>query len=64
MKKREWGTPVAVAVIVIALWEACVRIFDVPLYLLPAPSKIVSALVDNRSELLRHTIVTLEEAVL
>lgn len=64
MKKKEWATPVLVALVVIAIWEACVRIFDVPLYLLPAPSKIVAAMIDNRSELLMHTVVTLEEAVL
>lgn len=64
MNKKEWATPVLVALAAIAIWEACVRIFDVPLYLLPAPSKIVAAMVANRSELLMHTVVTLEEAVL
>ena len=64
MKKKEWATPVLVALVVIAIWEACVRIFDVPLYLLPAPSKIVAAMIANRSELLMHTVVTLGEAVL
>ena len=40
------------------------RIFDVPLYILPAPTKILEALAENRSELAMHTLVTLEEAVI
>lgn len=64
LKNRAIWTPVLVAIGVIVLWEACVRIFDVPLYILPAPSKICEALVENRSELAMHTLVTLEEAVI
>lgn len=56
--------PLAVAVCVIALWEGCVRLFNVPLYILPAPSKICEALVENAGELAGHTLVTLEEAVI
>lgn len=56
--------PLVVAAVVIALWEGCVRIFSIPLYILPAPTKIIKALVANRSELAMHTVVTMEEAVL
>lgn len=55
--------PVLVAICAIALWEGAVRLFDVPLYILPAPSKILEAMIENRSELFMHTLVTLEEAV-
>lgn len=64
LKNRAIWTPVLVAVLVIALWEGCVRLFDVPLYILPAPTKIIEALVENRSELWGHTLVTLEESVI
>lgn len=64
LKNRAIWTPVLVAIGVIVLWEACVRIFDVPLYILPAPTKILEALAENRSELAMHTLVTLEEAVI
>lgn len=64
LKNQAIWTPVLVAIGVIVLWEACVRIFDVPLYILPAPTKILEALAENRSELAMHTLVTLEEAVI
>ena len=55
LKNRAIWTPVLVAIGVIVLWEACVRIFDVPLYILPAPTKILEALAENRSDSLRDT---------
>ncbi|MEE0435745.1 MAG: ABC transporter permease [Peptococcaceae bacterium] len=63
MKNRAIWMPVLVAICAIALWEGAVRLFDVPLYILPAPSKILEAMIENRSELFMHTLVTLEEAV-
>lgn len=56
--------PLAVALLVIGLWEGCVRLFEVPLYILPAPSKIVQSMIANREVLFMHTLVTLEEAVI
>ncbi|CAI6086147.1 ABC transporter permease [Cohnella sp. JJ-181] len=53
--------PVSFAVGLILIWEAVVRIFSIPLYLLPAPSDI-ARVVDG--ELLRNMGVTLYEAVL
>lgn len=50
LKNRAIWTPVLVAIGVIVLWEACVRIFDVPLYILPAPTKILEALAENRQQ--------------
>jgi putative hydroxymethylpyrimidine transport system permease protein len=43
---RRYGSAVALVVILVVLWQAAVRLFDVPDYLLPAPSEIVSALGD------------------
>jgi len=39
--------------LVIGLWEAAVRLFDIKAFLLPAPSAIANAFIDNLS-LLRH----------
>lgn len=38
----------------ITLWELYVRLFEVPVYILPAPSAIVQRMVVKQDELLRH----------
>ena len=48
----------------VALWELLVRGFNVPGWLLPAPSAIAIALVEWRDELVRHLFVTLYETLL
>lgn len=47
-----------VLVALLLLWEAVVRLTAVPAYILPAPTAILSALIENRSLLLMHTGVT------
>lgn len=54
---------IALAVI-LAVWEMLVRIFDVPLYILPAPTAVVKALVLDFPTLLPHCYVTLYEALI
>ncbi|GAA0502999.1 ABC transporter permease [Pigmentiphaga daeguensis] len=54
------GAPVVVAVIVIALWQALVRAFDVPVYLVPAPMDVAQALVRDWDLLSGSLWVTLE----
>lgn len=56
--------PVLVFILVIGGWEIYVRAFHISLYILPAPSKVVQALVQNWDILMKHSIVTLEEALL
>ena len=56
--------PVIVMAAAIALWEAAVRIFDISLYILPAPSKIFQAIIESRDVLLSHSLVTLEESLI
>jgi NitT/TauT family transport system permease protein len=48
----------------VALWEMLVRVFNIPAWLLPAPSMIANALVEWRDELVRHALVTLYETLL
>ncbi len=56
--------PVIVMVVAIAIWEFCVRFFEISLYILPAPSKIVSAIIENFGVLMEHSLVTLEESLI
>lgn len=62
-KKMEFIMPIAVFVAVIGIWEICVQAFEISLYVLPAPSKILSSLFQNISVLSEHAMVTLFEAV-
>jgi NitT/TauT family transport system permease protein len=48
----------------VALWEVLVRTYNIPGWLLPAPSAIALALAEWRDELVRHSLVTLYETLL
>jgi NitT/TauT family transport system permease protein len=47
----------------VTLWELLVREFNVPGWILPAPSAIAIAFAEWRGELARHSLVTLYETV-
>lgn len=66
MRGKNWQKPLPwlVVIALLALWEICVRAFNVPLYVLPGPIDVLSALADNFSTLLSHALVTSSEAVL
>ena len=53
-----------VALLVLVAWEALVRLFGVPAFLLPGPSAIAGAFWESRDRLLRHAGPTAGEAVL
>lgn len=55
-------TPV-IYVALLILWEASVRIFNVPAWVLPAPSVIALAAQEWSQELLFHSFVTLAETL-
>ncbi len=44
---RDYGLPLAAFVGVIALWEAVVRVNGIAQYILPAPSRVLSTLIEN-----------------
>lgn len=46
------------------IWELAVRIFEIPLYILPSPSKIIRAFVMDFKVLAGHSAVTVSEALL
>ncbi|HIZ78676.1 MAG TPA: ABC transporter permease [Candidatus Lachnoclostridium stercorigallinarum] len=64
MKKwRKRIAPVLLITLLIAVWELVVRIKDIPLYVLPAPSQVVGSLVTDWSVLAGHAGVTVMEAL-
>lgn len=63
-KNQRFLLPALVFVIVIGAWELYVRVFDISLYILPSPSKVIEALVENWDVLMMHSMVTLEEALI
>ena len=58
---RRWLPALIIVLGILVVWEAYVRIFDVQTWLLPAPSAIGVALIEDAGLLRRHTGVTLSE---
>lgn len=56
--------PALVALLVLVAWEALVRLFGVPAFLLPGPSAIAGAFWESRDLLLKHAGPTAGEAIL
>src|SRR5579864_3914794 len=48
-----------------AIWEAYVRVFAVSRFILPPPTRILTALIDllHQPTILRHTAITIEETL-
>lgn len=63
-KAQKYAMPIITLLVTLMIWELCVRIFDISLYILPAPSKIVTAIIANFDVLWHHSMVTLEEALI
>ncbi len=57
------AAPVLLIAALLVCWEAVVRIREIPLYVLPAPSQVVDALIANRGTLAAHGAVTVAEAL-
>ena len=53
------AAPVAVGIVLFALWEVGFRLASVPVYLFPKPSDIFASFVHNGPSLLRALLVTL-----
>jgi len=59
---RTAARPVASVLGALLLWEALVRLLDVPAWLLPAPSGVLEALWRERAVILQHAEATVIEA--
>lgn len=56
--------PAGSILLLLLVWEAFVRVTDMPLYVLPAPSKVLSTMIGELPSLLRHSLVTLSETLI
>lgn len=56
--------PAAVLIGLLLIWEGAVRLFQVPLYVLPSPLQVVKALVEESGTLAGHAVITVEEALI
>lgn len=48
----------------IVIWEVAVRVFNIPLYILPAPTRVIKTLIQEIPVLSTHIGITIIEAVL
>lgn len=55
--------PAAVIGTLLLLWEGAVRLFHIPLYVLPSPLSVVECMIAERSVLAAHSLVTVGEAL-
>lgn len=55
--------PVGTILIIVAIWEAICRLFDVPTYLLPPPSDVLALMAKRTDLLLYHATVTSGEII-
>ena len=53
----------ATLIALVVLWELLIRRFQIPSWLLPAPSLIAQSMMEWRSELVGHSLVTLYETL-
>lgn len=60
---KESVAPLLTFAALVLAWEIITVYFEIPAWLLPAPSVIAAAFVDWRSELLSHSLVTLYETL-
>ena len=61
---RKYYLPMASLFITLGIWELCVHVFDISLYILPAPSTIVASMIESFDVLWMHSMVTLQEALI
>lgn len=60
----QMGPAIVTSIILIVIWQAATSLFDIPNWLLPAPSRIATALWQWRSTLINDIGVTLLETII
>jgi NitT/TauT family transport system permease protein len=58
-----WLLPAVALVILTLLWEAAIHVFSIPLFIIPAPSDVITASIQGRGQIPLHTLVTLYETL-
>ena len=61
---RNYVLPALILLVVLVIWEVYVHIKEIPVFILPPPSKIVVTLYLEYDQLLKHSWVTLQEMLL
>ncbi len=61
---RRWVPPLVLIALLLLAWELTVRLGEIPPWLLPPPSALPGAILHDRADLLRHTLVTTQEVLL
>ena len=56
--------PVAVIIGLLLIWEGAVRLFQIPLYVLPSPLQVMKALAEESATLAGHAVITVAEALI
>ncbi|MGV6876015.1 ABC transporter permease [Pseudochelatococcus sp. B33] len=51
--------PIGVVVIIISAWSLAIVLFRIPSYILPAPSSVLTTILDNKLLIVRHSLSTL-----
>lgn len=57
-------THVFLLVFILFVWEIVVKIQNIPLYVLPPPTKVITAFINDFENLINHASVTVFEAIL
>lgn len=60
---KKWTYPLITFLLVIIIWQIITVSFSVPIYILPKPTEIMSALYSEKSTLIIHVFTTLTEAL-
>ncbi len=55
--------PLAVIAVLVVVWDALIRVFDIPAYVIPAPASVGQALVKERARLVDNAIPTIMESL-
>jgi ABC-type nitrate/sulfonate/bicarbonate transport system permease component len=63
-RQAGWGAPLMLIAALLVSWQIAVRITDAPEWLVPAPSDVLRALVEDRDILLPNALVTFSEVIL
>lgn len=61
---NKYVLPIVILLVVLILWEFYVAKKEIPVFILPPPSKIVVTIFQEHDQLLKHSMVTLQEMLL
>ena len=56
--------PLATTAVIIAIWEGAVRVFNIPIFLMPPPSAVATEIAQHSSLLFQQSLVTTNESLL